>query len=128
MLCASAGKSKLKFEMRSYEEMVVSQLKKMDEDNQHLLWCQNKLAKERTHSQSLAETLRIVTNQLRKNSEESRILRIKSKNHHEQLKEEVIYDFYIACRLLSYTGSICVCVDDEWVSSNYIDLLLHWMI
>lgn len=84
------GKSKLKFEMRSYQEMVVSQMKQMSEDNQQLLWFKNKVAKEQKHSKALEESFGIVSEKLRRTLEENRIVRQRTKTHHEQNKEEVI--------------------------------------
>ncbi|KAK2977705.1 hypothetical protein RJ640_026845 [Escallonia rubra] len=85
----SQGKTKLKFEMRSYQEMVVSQMKQMSEDNQQLLWFKNKVVKEQKHSKALEESYGVVTEKLRKTLEENRIVRHRTKMHHEQNKEEM---------------------------------------
>ncbi|KAK8530080.1 hypothetical protein V6N13_102958 [Hibiscus sabdariffa] len=53
----SQGKSKLKFEMRSYQEMVDSQIKKINDDSQQLTRLKKKVAQEKQHSQVLAESL-----------------------------------------------------------------------
>ncbi|XP_059624505.1 protein SUPPRESSOR OF GENE SILENCING 3-like [Cornus florida] len=87
----SPGKSKLKFEMRSYQEMVVSQMKQMSEDNQQLVWFKNKVAKEQRHSKALEESFGILSEKLRKTSEENRIVRQRTKKHHEENKEEMDY-------------------------------------
>ncbi|KAK9291742.1 hypothetical protein L1049_019692 [Liquidambar formosana] len=87
----SQGKSKLKFELRSYQEMVVSQIKQMSEDNQQLIWFQNRVAKERRHSKALEESFGIVSEKLRKTMEENRIVRQRTKLQHEQNKEEMAY-------------------------------------
>ncbi|KAK3012698.1 hypothetical protein RJ639_009854 [Escallonia herrerae] len=83
------GKTKLKFEMRSYQEMVVSQMKQMSEDNQQLLWFKNRVVKEQKHSKALEESFGVVTEKLRQTLEESRIVRHRTKMHHEQNKEEM---------------------------------------
>ncbi|KAL3614677.1 Protein SUPPRESSOR OF GENE SILENCING [Castilleja foliolosa] len=49
----SQGKSKLKYEMRSYQEMVVDQMKQMSEDNQQLTWLKHKIAKEQKNKRAL---------------------------------------------------------------------------
>lgn len=85
----SQGKSRLKFELRSYQEMVVNQMKQMGEDNQQLIFFKNKVAKEQMHSKALQETVHLVTARLRKTEEENRIVRQRSKMHHEQNKEEM---------------------------------------
>ncbi|KAL3524606.1 hypothetical protein ACH5RR_012978 [Cinchona calisaya] len=85
------GKSKLKFEIRSYQEMVVKQLKQMSEDNQQLIWFKNRVAKEQLHSKALEESYGLVSEKLRKTQEENRIVRLRTKMHHEQNKEEMDY-------------------------------------
>nr|XP_027075041.1 protein SUPPRESSOR OF GENE SILENCING 3-like [Coffea arabica] len=85
------GKSKLKFEVRSYQEMVVRQLKQMSEDNQQLLWFKNRVAKEQRHSKALEASFGLVSEKLRKMQEENRIVRLRTKKHHEQNKEEMDY-------------------------------------
>uniref|UniRef100_A0A5B6YQ63 Uncharacterized protein n=1 Tax=Davidia involucrata TaxID=16924 RepID=A0A5B6YQ63_DAVIN len=85
----SQGKSKLKFEMGSYQDMVVSQMKQMSEDNQQLIWFKNKVEKEQRHSKALEESFGLVSEKLRKTLEENRIVRQRTKMHHEQNKEEM---------------------------------------
>ncbi|KAL0293176.1 UNVERIFIED_CONTAM: protein SUPPRESSOR OFSILENCING 3 [Sesamum radiatum] len=92
----SQGKSKLKYEMRSYQEMVVNQMKQMSEDNQQLIWFKNKVAEEQTSKKALEESYGIVTEKLRKTMEENRIVKLRTKKHHEQNKQEMDYqeDFF----------------------------------
>ncbi|KAL0294854.1 UNVERIFIED_CONTAM: protein SUPPRESSOR OFSILENCING 3 [Sesamum calycinum] len=87
----SQGKSKLKYEMQSYQEMVVNQMKQMSEDNQQLIWFKNKVAEEQTSKKALEESYGIVTEKLRKTMEENRIVKLRTKKHHEQNKEEMDY-------------------------------------
>ena len=84
------GKSKLKFEMRSYKEMVVKQIRQMSEDNQQLIFYKNKVAKEQRLKSALEESFGILSEKLRKTMEENRIVRQRTKMQHEQNKEEVI--------------------------------------
>ncbi|KAI3979491.1 hypothetical protein MKX01_001683 [Papaver californicum] len=72
----SPGKSKLKYEMRSYEEMVVTPMKQMSEENQQLLWYKNRLDKNQSE-------------RLRKTTKENLIVRERTKLQHEQNKEEM---------------------------------------
>ncbi|PIA47074.1 hypothetical protein AQUCO_01400045v1 [Aquilegia coerulea] len=85
------GKTKLKFEMRSYVEMVVGPMRQMSEDNQQLVWLKNKVVREQMHSKALEESFGMVTQKLRKTMEENRIVRQRTKMQHEQNKEEMDY-------------------------------------
>ncbi|TMW97004.1 hypothetical protein EJD97_006393 [Solanum chilense] len=85
----SAGKSKLKFEMRSYKEAVWNPAKQMREDNQQLIWFKNKAAKHQMHAKALEESLSLVSEKHRQTLEENKIVRLKTKMHHEQIKEEM---------------------------------------
>ncbi|KAH6808272.1 hypothetical protein C2S51_029380 [Perilla frutescens var. frutescens] len=85
----SQGKSKLKYEMRSYQEMVVQQMKQMSEDNQQLLWFKNKVVKEQKSKKALEESYGILTEKLRKTMVENQVVKLRTKKHHEQNKEEM---------------------------------------
>ncbi|RWR92713.1 protein SUPPRESSOR OF GENE SILENCING 3 [Cinnamomum micranthum f. kanehirae] len=87
----SHGKSKLKFEMKSYQEMVVSQMKQMSEDNQQLIWLKNKVMKQKQNEKALVETVGLMSNQLRIATEDSRIVRLRSKIQYDENKEEMDY-------------------------------------
>jgi hypothetical protein len=76
--------------MRSYQEMVVNQIRQMSEDNQQLVYFKDKVVKERRHSKTVKESLDLVTKKLRKTEEEFRIVRQRTKMQHEENKEEVI--------------------------------------
>ncbi|KAB5511875.1 hypothetical protein DKX38_028903 [Salix brachista] len=60
----SQGKSRLKYELRSYHEMVVNQIRQMAEDNQQLIYLKNKVVKEQRHSKQLEESFGIVSEKL----------------------------------------------------------------
>ncbi|XP_022863317.1 protein SUPPRESSOR OF GENE SILENCING 3-like [Olea europaea var. sylvestris] len=77
--------------MRSYQEMVVNQMKQMSEDNQQLTWFKNKVAKEQRNNKALQESFGLISEKLRKTMEENRIVRLRTKMHHEQHKEEMDY-------------------------------------
>ncbi|KAL7089803.1 hypothetical protein ACP275_12G000200 [Erythranthe tilingii] len=87
----SPGKSKLKYEMRSYKEMVVNQMKQMSEDNQQLLFFKNKVAKEQKSKKALEESLGILTEQMRKTAVENHHVILTTKMLHEQNKAEMEY-------------------------------------
>ncbi|CAA0833841.1 Protein SUPPRESSOR OF GENE SILENCING 3 [Striga hermonthica] len=83
------GKSKLKYEMRSYKEMVVSQMKQMSEDNQQIHWLKHKISREQKSKKALEESLGLVAEKLRRTMDENRVVKLKTKKHHEQNKEEM---------------------------------------
>ncbi|WJX41000.1 Protein SUPPRESSOR OF GENE SILENCING [Trifolium repens] len=85
------GKTRLKYEMKSYQEMVVNQIRQMSEDNQQLLYFKNKVVKEKKHSKAMEESFGIVTEKLRKTMEENRIVRRRTKMQHEEIKEEMYH-------------------------------------
>ncbi|KAF7145759.1 hypothetical protein RHSIM_Rhsim04G0129300 [Rhododendron simsii] len=87
--------ARLKFETRSYQEMVVNQMRQMSEDNQQLIWFKDKVAKEQRRSKALEESFEVVSEKLRKTVEENRIVRQRSKMHHEQNKEEFICNGFV---------------------------------
>ncbi|KAA3465416.1 protein SUPPRESSOR OF GENE SILENCING 3-like [Gossypium australe] len=88
-LCDQAGKSKLKFETRSYQEMVESQIKKINDDSQQLNLLKKKVAEEQQHSQVLAESLGRLSEKLRQTTAEYGIMRQQTRLQHEQNKEEL---------------------------------------
>ncbi|XP_039007083.1 protein SUPPRESSOR OF GENE SILENCING 3-like isoform X2 [Hibiscus syriacus] len=88
----SQGKSGLKFEMRSYQEMVESQIKKINNDSQQLILLKKKVAQEQQHSQVLAESIGQLGEKLRQTTEEYSIARQQSRLQHEQNKEELKED------------------------------------
>ncbi|CAI8591502.1 unnamed protein product [Vicia faba] len=85
----SRGKSKLKFEMKSYQEMVESKIKHINEDGQQLGFFKDMIAKEQLKSKVFADTLCKVTDKLRKTTEENHVVRERTKEHHQQNKEEM---------------------------------------
>lgn len=76
--------------MRSYEEMVVAPMRQMNEDNQRLIWLQNKVAKHERHSKALEETMGVMSSQLRLANEERNIVKQRVKMQNEENKEEVL--------------------------------------
>lgn len=76
--------------MRSYEEMVVAPMRQMNEDNQRLIWLQNKVAKQERHSKALEETMGVLSSQLRLANEERNIVKQRVKMQNEENKEEVL--------------------------------------
>ncbi|ESW09828.1 hypothetical protein PHAVU_009G159600 [Phaseolus vulgaris] len=85
----SQGKSRLKFDMRSYQEMVVHQIRQMNEDNQQLIYLKNKVERKTRHTIALEESIGKMSEKLRKTMEENRIVRRRTKMQHEETKEEM---------------------------------------
>ncbi|XP_074307861.1 protein SUPPRESSOR OF GENE SILENCING 3-like [Silene latifolia] len=83
------GKTRLKYDMRSYKEKVLTHMKQMSEDNQQLTWYKSKAAKEQGRNKVLTESLNVVSEKLRKTTEENRIVRQRTTMQHEQNKEEM---------------------------------------
>ncbi|KAM7270558.1 hypothetical protein ACFE04_029772 [Oxalis oulophora] len=84
-------KNRLKYDMRSYQEMVVKQIRKMSDDNQQLMYYKNAADKEKKCAQALEKSYELVSEKLRKTMEENRIVRQRTKLQHEQTKEEMDY-------------------------------------
>ncbi|KAF7057732.1 hypothetical protein CFC21_064928 [Triticum aestivum] len=83
------GKSRLKYEMRSHNEMVVAQMKQMSEDNQQLNYLKNKVVKTEQRSKVVEETLGVITQKLRETMEENIFVRSKAKEKHSEYEEEM---------------------------------------
>lgn len=76
--------------MRSYQEMVESKIKHINDDIQLLDYFKNMIAKEKLKSKAFADTLCKVSQKLRRTTEENRIVRERTKEQHQQNKEEVM--------------------------------------
>ena len=80
----------MKYELKSYQEMVVNPMKQMSEDNQQLTYLKHKVVKHEQHSKVLEETFEVVSQKLRETMEENRIVRLRTKKQYEENKEEVV--------------------------------------
>ncbi|KAL1567907.1 Protein SUPPRESSOR OF GENE SILENCING [Salvia divinorum] len=85
----SQGKSKLKYELRSYQEMVVKQMKQMGDDNQQLMWFKNKVVKEQLSKKALENSFGVLSEKLRTTMVENHVVKLRTQKHHEQNKEEM---------------------------------------
>ena len=102
-----SGKSKLKFEMRSYQGTVESKIKHINDDSRLLGYFKDKIAKEQLKSKVLEESLSRMTGKLRITMEENRVMRERVKEHHQESTEEVpCYETEIG--LLLFLVFICL--------------------
>ncbi|XP_042018239.1 protein SUPPRESSOR OF GENE SILENCING 3-like isoform X1 [Salvia splendens] len=85
----SKGKSKLKYEVRSYQEMVVKQMKQMSDGNQLLMYFKNKVAKQQMNMKALEQSVEILSEMLRNTTVENQVIKLRTQKHHEQNKEEM---------------------------------------
>ncbi|KAI3709468.1 hypothetical protein L2E82_39230 [Cichorium intybus] len=85
----SHAKLKMKFELVSYQEKIVKQLKQMNEDSQQLHWYKKKMAKQERSLKALEDAFWLLSQKLRKLEEENRIVRERTQLYHEQNKEEM---------------------------------------
>lgn len=69
----SLGKTKLKFEMRSYQEMVESKIKHINDDSQNLDYYKSMVAKEQIKSQVGTDSLLRISEKLSLTTEENRV-------------------------------------------------------
>ncbi|KAF3434992.1 hypothetical protein FNV43_RR22079 [Rhamnella rubrinervis] len=85
----SQGKSKLKYEMRSYQESVVNQIKQMIKDYHQLSWFKDRHAKDEMIKKDLENINGILRVKQHKSDEEKKILRLRAKEQYEEIKEEM---------------------------------------
>lgn len=82
-------KSKLKFELRSYQEVVLHSMRQVSADSQQVIWLKDKLPKEQRLRKDAEETNEILRDKLKKVQEENRILKRRIKMQLEENKEEM---------------------------------------
>ncbi|XP_070023341.1 protein SUPPRESSOR OF GENE SILENCING 3-like [Nicotiana tabacum] len=88
----SHGKSRLKFEIRSYQETIGNPAMQMSEDNQQLLWFKNvQTSKHQKRAKASETSLRLVSEKHRQTIEENKIVILRTKMHQVRNKEEMEY-------------------------------------
>ncbi|KAJ4795314.1 Protein SUPPRESSOR OF GENE SILENCING 3 [Rhynchospora pubera] len=83
------GKSRLKYDLRSYQEMVVEPMRQMNEDNQLLYRLRKEVVKQKQCTKVVEQTFGAVSKRLRDKAKENDLVREKSRKHHEETKEEL---------------------------------------
>ncbi|CAM6125233.1 unnamed protein product [Calypogeia fissa] len=78
----SKGKQNLKWEMKSFQDMVLSPMRKLDEENNKVTILQGKVQREQ-------ETRRALTKKLELREEELRVVRDRGKEQHQQQQIEM---------------------------------------
>lgn len=77
--------------MRSYQQMVGSQINQMNDNSQQLIQLKDKFVEGQKHSQVLAESIDRVSEKLRQTIEENRLIRQRMKLQREETKDEVVF-------------------------------------
>ncbi|THU58807.1 hypothetical protein C4D60_Mb03t18340 [Musa balbisiana] len=83
------GRSRLKYEMRSYQEKVVIPTKQMREDAKQLPRLEKKVMRRERQSQTLEQTLDDVTQLLHQAMEENSAVKLRAKLQHEEHKAQM---------------------------------------
>ncbi|GLT46209.1 hypothetical protein SLA2020_199830 [Shorea laevis] len=88
---------KLKYEMKSYREVIVNQIKKLSEDSQQLIWVKLRLRVKEMHVKNLEESVCAQRKKLHLKREEMSKLRQRIQQQHEEHKEEIKFleNFYM---------------------------------
>ncbi|KAK6284230.1 hypothetical protein POUND7_003182 [Theobroma cacao] len=90
------GKSKVKYELKSYQMAVLNEIKKMSEDSQQLIWLKDRLAQERKRAKTFEQSVRNLSRNLQQKTKDIHIFKQRVQSLHEQNKEEMDYqeNFY----------------------------------
>ncbi|KAM0897801.1 hypothetical protein ACQ4PT_022316 [Festuca glaucescens] len=83
------GKSRLKYDMRSHNEMVVVQMKQMSEENQQLHSMKNRVVKTEQYKKSVEESFCDVAQKYREIMEEKKVLIDRVGEKHSEYEEEM---------------------------------------
>ncbi|MCO5610863.1 hypothetical protein L7F22_065105 [Adiantum nelumboides] len=85
----SSGKSKLKWDLKRYNEAVAEPLTQMDKDNQQLHYLRSKVQKQKEHSKILEKSMSMFTRKLQLREEEISVLRQRATDQYEENQREM---------------------------------------
>lgn len=85
----SSGKSKLKWELKRYNEAVAEPLSQMDKDNQQLHYYKFKVQKQKEHSKVLEKSMSMFARKLELREEEIAVIRQRARDQHEENQREM---------------------------------------
>ncbi|XP_021294352.1 protein SUPPRESSOR OF GENE SILENCING 3-like [Herrania umbratica] len=83
------GKSKIKYELKSYQMAVLNEIKKMSEDSQQLIWLKDRLAEERKRAKTFEQSVQNLSRNLQQKTRDIHIFKQRVQSLHEQNKEEM---------------------------------------
>ncbi|XVF25314.1 hypothetical protein REPUB_Repub13aG0202700 [Reevesia pubescens] len=83
------GKSKIKYELKSYQEAVLNEIKKMSEDSQQLIWLKNRLEEERRLAKTFEGSVNNLSRNLQQKMKDIHIFEQRVQILHEQHQEEM---------------------------------------
>uniref|UniRef100_A0A0D9XXP9 XS domain-containing protein n=1 Tax=Leersia perrieri TaxID=77586 RepID=A0A0D9XXP9_9ORYZ len=86
------GKDYLQYEMKSYNEMVVTQLKQMSEDNLQLNYVKNEMVRTEQHSKEVEEILGVETQKLQQAIDDNIILKRKTNEMLLECEEQMNFN------------------------------------
>ncbi|KAK8551353.1 hypothetical protein V6N12_039998 [Hibiscus sabdariffa] len=81
------GKSKIKHQLKSYQEAVLNEIKKMREGSQQITWFKDRLEEERKRAKAFERSVNSLSRNLQQRMEEIHILQKRVKSLHEDNKE-----------------------------------------
>ncbi|CAM6092078.1 unnamed protein product [Calypogeia fissa] len=85
----SKGKQKLKWEQKSFHDMVLSPMRKLDEENKKVTILQVKVQREQETGRALKKTMSQISRQLEMRDEEVKIIRNRAREQHQQQQMEL---------------------------------------
>ncbi|XVF27171.1 hypothetical protein REPUB_Repub14bG0083600 [Reevesia pubescens] len=83
------GKAKIKYEMKSYQEAILNEIKKRSEDSQRLIWLKNRLEEERRSAKALEGSVNNLSTNLKRKTKDIHIFKQRVQLLHEQNEEEM---------------------------------------
>ncbi|GMI91705.1 hypothetical protein HRI_002839800 [Hibiscus trionum] len=83
------GKSKIKHQLKSYQEAVLNEIKKMREDSKQIIWFKDRLEEERKQAEAFERSVNNLSRNLQQKMEDIHVFEKRVKSLHEDNKEEL---------------------------------------